>query len=432
MTQSGWDFFPFDPLGGGSSPEQIGDSQGKLPDPQPPKVPKPFPKKGPTIEQAPRLFPVGLLANRRDEGIPRAFLLQKWITVRGTSPIVSITQQDTGWCDVATYADAAFWIEVAEVTNPFGGTVSLIIESSPTWDETAFKPVAPSIVLSASPAPYVVRCLRTQFTAPLSRWVRWRLVASTTGTWDATIRIRGTGGSSNFVVPTMIRGCWCWLRADLGVQQSGGNVTSWSDQALHAGDVNDLPNDAVSGAFPPSATGTPINGQKTISFNATGTQYMQLGLSTNNPPTSIHAFVVHRRGSDTETVAAHTGFWRNAATDGTKIPDVLPGNQIVDDAFSNAIHTCGVRVIPSLAQPHVYEVESDVSTWTNRLNGLLQFSVSHTYNFNGAGDIGGTSTGGRYYTGDWAEIVLYRRILKGAERSLLIDYFNTRYNLGAV
>lgn len=437
MSQPPWDFKPFDELGQDPLSELLFQQGQNLPK-GPSKVPiKQKPKLGPSIGDArARGRPLGLLANRRDEGVPRSFLLQKWITIRATSPIVSVVQQDSGWRDNATYADAVFWVEVAEVTNPGGGaTVSLVIESSPTWDEANFKPVAPPLVLVPSSVPYIIRCVRTPSTVPLSRWTRWRLRSSTSGTWDATIRIRGTCGFSSFILPTSIRDCWCWLRADLGVTSSGGNVTFWGDQSVHDGTPNDPTNDAYGTVSPPTFNANPINGQPTISFNPSLGQYMQLSLSTMqvpNKPVVMHAFVVNRRAAATETVASRTGFWMNAATDAAKIPDIQAnGGQIIDDAFSNAIHTCGTPVV-ALDTPHVYEVVSDVSSWANLINGRAQFSTSHSFLFNGQGDIGGTSLGGRFYPGDWAEIVLYTRILKGAERALLIDYFNGRYGLGAV
>lgn len=76
----------------------------------------------------------------RDAGPPRSFLMQKWITVRATSPVLSVTQEDAGWRDLGTFADAAFWVEVGEVTPLSGGTVELVIESSPTFDEVNFVP----------------------------------------------------------------------------------------------------------------------------------------------------------------------------------------------------------------------------------------------------------------------------------------------------
>lgn len=420
MTQPSFDYKPWDDLG--EDMPDIVYSQGQRLPLGPSKVPAPKKPSGPSIQIGKPLPPIGTLANQRDTGVPRAFLLQKWITVRGTSPITTIVQQDSLWRDLSTYADAAFWVEVSEVTGPGSGTVSLTIESSPTWDEANFKPVAPPLVLTPGVVPFVIRCLRTPSTVPLSRWTRWKLTASTTGTWDATLRIRGTAGYSNFMIPTFIKDCWSWLRADAGVTLSASNVTAWADLTGNG-------NSALSGASPPTFNANPIGGQPTISFNASSSQWMQHSQSITPSPSVVHAFVVHRRSTATETVAAHTGFWKKAATDATKYPDVLPGNQIVDDAFSNATHTCGTPVVdPSV--PHVYEVVADVSTWANLMNGKPQFSVGHTFAHNGAGYIGGSFSAGRFYPGDWAELVFYKRILTTAERGLLIAYFNGRYGHG--
>ena len=161
----------------------------------------------------------------------RSFDLQPWVTIRANAsgpspwpPVLSVTQEDSGWIDLSRYADAAFWVDVAEVTQPSGGTVLLNIESSPSLDETCFKPVCQPIAISpitdptsSGVVPLLVRTARTPTTVPLSKWTRWRLsvTAGSSGPWDATFRVRGAGGHSSFVVPPQLSGCILWLRGDL-------------------------------------------------------------------------------------------------------------------------------------------------------------------------------------------------------------------------
>ena len=85
----------------------------------------------------------------------RSFELQPWVTIRanasGPAPwpaVLSVTQDEGGWVDLSRFADAAFWVEVAEVTQPTGGQVLLTIESSPSEDETLFKPVSQPVAVA--------------------------------------------------------------------------------------------------------------------------------------------------------------------------------------------------------------------------------------------------------------------------------------------
>jgi hypothetical protein len=47
----------------------------------------------------------------------RTFLLQDWVTIRGTNgSVTTFTQDEERWLDLAGYSDASCWIDVAEVT----------------------------------------------------------------------------------------------------------------------------------------------------------------------------------------------------------------------------------------------------------------------------------------------------------------------------
>lgn len=379
----------------------------------------------------------------------RSFELQPWVTIRanasGPAPwpaVLSVTQDEGGWVDLSRFADAAFWVEVAEVTQPTGGTVQLTIESSPSPDEVLFKPVAQPVNVApltdpttSGTIPLLVRTARTPTTVPLSRWTRWRLsvTAGSSGAWDVTFRIRGAGGRSSFVLPNQLSGCKLWLRADLGISLLGGTVVNWSDQS---GNGND--------AFNGSGTTSPfydashnINGQKVLFFDPVYGKFLQL-TSSFGSPSALHAFIVHRRPSATETTTSWTGFWA-LGTSGqyTHMPwkDVSVGgdNHIYDDGGSTTRYDCGVAVVP-LDQAQVYEVQNQAGSWRNFLNGKSQFtSLTNTVGSGAATVyIGSSPDQVVVYRGDVAEVIVYNRILSPNERALLINYLNGRYGLGAV
>jgi hypothetical protein len=377
------------------------------------------------------------------EVFARSFQLQPWTTIRGnasaTFPVRSVAQDEGAWIDLSTYADAAFWIEVAGVNNPTSGIVSLNLETSPVKDEPYFKPVAPPLTLvpqavNGSPTPYLVRTVRTPTTAPLAKYTRWRLSVSggATGTWDATFRIRGAAGKTSFMTPTQLQGCIGWFRADLGITLSSGNVTTWVDQSSK-GYVATAP----AGREPPyNVAGHQINGQPTLFFDPTGAagteKMIQLpsGAFSNLSLTAFQAFVVHRRITATEPIATRTGFWRIGGGAGTPAMPGSDGN-VYDDCASTTDQNCGPPAV-TLTTPQVYEVQATSSSWNTFANGKTQFSrASNTFGWKNPPALGGNDAWPNFYYGDWAEAIFYSRLLSTAERALLIAYLNGRYGLNA-
>jgi hypothetical protein len=115
----------------------------------------------------------------------QGYVLTPWTTVQ--SSLSSFTQDEEEWIDLSDYGDCAFWIEVAELTPPAGSTVKLALETAPLPDESLFQPVVPDITLVAATAPTIVKSVRTPTTAPLSRFLRWKLKGSG-GSWSESAR----------------------------------------------------------------------------------------------------------------------------------------------------------------------------------------------------------------------------------------------------
>lgn len=388
-----------------------------------------------------KAYDPSLAAGPDPEVFARTFHLQPWTTIRGdasaTFAVRSVTQDEGGWLDLSSYADAAFWVDVCGVNNPTTGVVSLILESSPTKDDSYFKPVASPLTLvpqavNGSVTPYLVRTVRTPTTVPLAKYTRWRLSVpgGATGKWDATFRIRGAGGRTSFTLPTQLAGCVTWLRADLGITLSLGNVTTWADQS---GKGNDAV--APAGREPPyNVAGHQLGGQPTLFFDPTGAvgteKLLELPSGALSSYTSLHAFVVHRRITATETVAKRTGFWHSGNGGGTPAMPGTDGN-IYDDFAATTDQNCGVPQV-TLTTPQVYEVQSTSGAWANYLNGKLQLArATNVLGFYNPPQLGGNLLWPNFYYGDWAEVIFYDRILSANERALLVGYLNGRYGLGA-
>ena len=104
-----------------------------------------------------------------------------------------------------------------------------------------------------------------------------------------------------------------------------------------------------------------------------------------------------------------------------------------DDCGSTVTYDTGLQQFP-LDKSHVYEVQATSSTWTSALNGIPQgSSVTNTLGFYFLASLGGQVgfAPWNFYHGDWAEMIVFNRILSASERGLVINYLNGRYGLGA-
>jgi len=229
-------------------------------------------------------------------------------------------------------------------------------------------------------------------------------------------------------VPPGLSGCVLWLRSDTGLTMNGANVSAWADLSGNG-------NNASQGASTrqPAFNTRQINGQPSLFFDPSTSgseKYMNLSNSLASL-SALHAFVVHRRLTATESNNAKTGFWKLGTAAGAAAMPGTDGN-IYDDCGSTASHACGAPVV-TLTTSQVYEVTSQSGSWANGLNGVAQFSTaSNTVGGSSTAQIGGNSGFGNFYNGDWAEMILFNRILATPERALVIGYLNGRYALGAV
>lgn len=187
-----------------------------------------------------------------------------WITVSGGAGVTQLVQDDELWLELDGYVDVAFFVDVASVstTQP----LSLVMETSPTYDESLFLPVAPPLVLDASSASATAKRLKTvrcPSTAPLARLLRWR-ISCPAGGWSLTFRIRAVPGRSRFFVPPDLSGCALWLRSDLGITKDASDfVSTWADQSGAARDATQAgPTDVQ-----PKWVANVLNGFPTLRFD---------------------------------------------------------------------------------------------------------------------------------------------------------------------
>lgn len=121
------------------------------------------------------------------------YLLQDWLTIRGTQSGASVTQSEMDWLSFQPYQDIIMWLEVKSVA--LGGLTSLTLEyqTAPAKDESLFRSMTSSaITLAAATTPTVTPIILAQNPyTPLARWVRWKLFPNGTpsGEYGACFRI---------------------------------------------------------------------------------------------------------------------------------------------------------------------------------------------------------------------------------------------------
>lgn len=111
-----------------------------------------------------------------------ATLLQEWTTIRGVDDQVVVQSEDM-YADLSPYGDVTAFAEISEITS---GT-ELYYETSPTKDNQLFTAMHSS-ALTPSTGVTVSIFRYSTATVPLARWVRWRLV-NTSSAWTITFRI---------------------------------------------------------------------------------------------------------------------------------------------------------------------------------------------------------------------------------------------------
>lgn len=113
------------------------------------------------------------------------YLLQDWLTIRGTQSGANITQSEVDWMSFQPYQDIVFWLDVKSVT--LGGLTSITLEyqTAPAKDDALFTAMTTAVTLSASTTPTITKVLLAQNpTVPLARWVRWKVFPNGTPTGE--------------------------------------------------------------------------------------------------------------------------------------------------------------------------------------------------------------------------------------------------------
>jgi hypothetical protein len=347
----------------------------------------------------------------------RTLILQPWATFE----VSDFVQGAEGWLDLSEFSDAIFWIDVAQADN-----LVLTFETSPSWDETYFQPLGPTIELSADTTT-VFRTARSPTTSPITRWVRWN-AAGSSGT--ATFRIRVSPSRQLSFMPTDLPGCALWLRSDLAVTATP-YVYEWDDSS-NSGDSNE--NTLL------------YNGSYLVGYTAPDPDFNNWpslqALSVNNAGLVSHAWATPLQQPSTWVVVA-------TCTSGGGDSYLIDSNDATTG--QTILYSGGTTVTISANGGSV----SATTPWTGTcaLLGEWNGSSSNLY-FNdfttalASGTVGGGSAGSQgslsvlmqnpnhgsgpgpvSWAGSLAEVIAFSGILSPTQKAQLRLYLNSRYNL---
>jgi hypothetical protein len=116
-----------------------------------------------------------------------SFVLQDWITIRGTTG-ATIYQGESSWLDLAPYQDVSFYVDIREFTPSSVTIPQMGFQTAPLKEEVLFQDMLAAFTCTLSPAnPYRVPI--TTSSCPVARYVRWKLVGPAATPWDVTFRV---------------------------------------------------------------------------------------------------------------------------------------------------------------------------------------------------------------------------------------------------
>lgn len=363
-------------------------------------------------------------------------VLAPWTTVRCASAVTSFTQDEQDWLDLGDRGDVAFFVDIAEATSGGSGGFALSFETAPLPDEMLFQPVAPDVPFAVTTSPLVVKSVRSAATAPLARYVRWKLKApGASSAWSATFRVRAASGQQSFFAPTDIGGCLLWLQSELGVTKDAATnaVSRWADQSGRGNDATQ-----VSSANQPIWTAAQMNGHPTLSFDGAAGAGADM-LATPAFPLGVYTALMVTTGQN-----GTTGFFWTRSSGATGV-DTLYGDVYCTMYVDRGTGTQSCRDYVSGwgqalgSSGHVLAVQFD-GTAAGHLLRVDGAYVSVTTHSGGYGDPG-TGTNSYSFTigarGDLgapakinvAELMVYDHSLSAAELARVETYLRNRYAL---
>jgi len=231
--------------------------------------------------------------------------------------------------------------------------------------------------------------------------------------------IASSGASVSPFSPTSIAGLKLWLKADAGVTEAGGVVTSWADQS---GEGNDAGN-----GIPPELLTNQINGLPAIQFSEGA--WLQIPENNIGNSGNITVFVVidYTAGGillnkgDGATFEATE--WEMAPQNGFGYVK----NDEGDYSWNVVAFTpSGLSLITMITTSGVTELFNNNSSVGTSSNATPVNAISQYIGIGGGGTTGAAQSP---LNARIAEIIIYNSALSIQNREAVENYLNSKYNI---
>jgi hypothetical protein len=216
--------------------------------------------------------------------------------------------------------------------------------------------------------------------------------------------------------PTTVAGCTLYLRSDLGVTASGGNISSWADQSGNG-------RNATGSTTKPTVSGTTQNGIAGIDFGLSGTEFFTL--ASDPLGTGWTIFAVVKMGSSVafQQVIYHSLFTGNSAYRGLRTSSTKHAQSIDFDGGTTALASDTATLAASTA--YILAARdtangSPVEAFTNADAGVSVTNAASSFtssNFR----IGCLTSGTNGFFGTLFALVIYSRALNSTEYAYVRD-----------
>lgn len=169
-----------------------------------------------------------------------------------------------------------------------------------------------------------------------------------------------------------------------------------------------------------------INSLPAIEFVSTNQSWFSLPDCLSSF-TSGEIFIVRKINNDPPAGGAAAGLW---IMDGASTECLVPNTDgVIYDAWGSTTRKTTSDYGTSLTNPHIYNVSSATNKWTIRIDGVEFFdTTSNTVGFTTAPRLG-DSSGGKFYDGYIAEVIIYNTVLTAPQRTKVVDYLAERYGI---
>lgn len=244
------------------------------------------------------------------------------------------------------------------------------------------------------------------------------------------------GGPAPFV-PTDISGNILWLRGDIGITQTSGNISAWTDQSGNGNDATQ-----ATSLNQPTYT-TNINSQKTLTFDGANSfmnlpSFAILGAKTIvtvvrlAATPSVFASVLTLKDT-AGTLSEQTLFASSAGyqlvsyvVDMTAFGETSVGYFPISPEIDSNPHSYLVTYNGITVAPGNFTAQFDSTDEAVVNSGAFARAPSDSASIGARVGVGGNTF---YFQGDIAEIIVYNNVISSGDQIKLNTYLESRYNL---